>query len=80
MKNHGFTLIELIIAIIFSVVVIAFVAGIVSVGGIESNQTISYGINGLAETRCIDGMKFVVGQSGSVQQILGPNGGGIPCQ
>lgn len=80
MKQKGFTLIELMITIIFSIVVLTLVIGIASVGGIPSEQTISYGINGLAETRCIEGMKFVVGQSGSVQQILGPNGGGVACQ
>lgn len=46
----------------------------------EFASSFTIGLNGLTETRCINGMQFVVGQSGSVQQILGPNGGGIPCQ
>lgn len=80
MKQKGFTLIELMIALTFSSIIIWLVVMIVSAGGIPSDNTVSYGINGLTETRCIDGMKFIVGQSGSVQQILGPNGGGVSCQ
>jgi hypothetical protein len=61
---------------IIAIVVIIVILNVIFV----SNANISYGINGVTETRCINGMKFVVGQSGSVQQILGPNGGGVPCQ
>lgn len=75
MKQKSFAPIELMI-------VIAIVVMVLTVFGAlnGSYSDISYGINGVTETRCINGMKFVVGQSGSVQQILGPNGGGVPCQ
>lgn len=75
MKQRGLTLFELMIAVIFVIIIVAFV-----MTGIDSSNNYSYGINGITETRCINGMQFVVGQSGSVQQILGPNGGGVPCQ
>ena len=70
MKQKSFAPIKLMIAIAIVVMVLTVLGA----------SNISYGINGVTETRCINGMKFVVGQSGSVQQILGPNGGGVPCQ
>lgn len=77
MKQKGLTLIELMIAIAIMVIL-----GFILITGSqnEGGTSYSYGVNGVTETRCIDGMKFVVGKSGSVQQILGPNGGGVPCQ
>lgn len=77
MNQRGFTLIELMIVLAIVGIVYAIVSTGVSMG---SASDMSYGINGLTEVRCIDGLKFVVGQSGSVQQMLGPNGGGIQCQ
>lgn len=78
MKQKGLTLIELMIVIAIIGIVVAVAAPVIF--GDSSTRSHSYGINGLAEIRCIEGMKFVVGRSGSVQQMLGPNGGGIPCQ
>lgn len=43
----------------------------------ESN--ITFGINGMTETRCINGFKFIVGERGHVQQMLNENGGGVKC-
>lgn len=65
---------------IISMTFIALVGLIV--GSLVFGDSVSYslGINGMTETRCINGMQFVVGQSGSVQQILGANGGGVSCQ
>jgi hypothetical protein len=81
-KQNGFTLIEWFIAAITVGVVAAFVVlGASSRHGFDGfDAEYSYGLNGLTETRCINGLKFVVSQSGSVQQILGPNGGGVTCQ
>lgn len=31
------------------------------------------------ETRCIENMKFVVNVWGQPQQVIGLNGGGVPC-
>lgn len=79
MKQKGLTLIELMIVIAIIVIVVAQAA--IFLFGDSSTRRHSYGINGLAEIRCIEGMKFVVGQRpGSVQQMLGPNGGGVACQ
>ena len=75
MKQNGVTFIELVI-----VLMIIVVFAVLVMQGTNTSTDYSYGVNGMTETRCIDGMKFVVGQSGSVQQILGPNGGGVACQ
>ena len=73
MKAKGFTLIELIIAMVFISVVAAIV---VSAFNIYSQpNAMSFGLNGLTETRCIRGYEFVVGANGSTQQVLNAQGG-----
>jgi len=75
-KSAGFTLIELMI-----VVVICAIIGTIVISAASGNRNnYTYGANGMTETRCINGLLFVVGQSGSVQQIVGESGGGISCK
>ena len=75
-KSSGFSLIEVMIAL--AIVTILGSVLIQALTGSSGNYT--YGANGMTETRCINGMLFVVGQSGSVQQIIGESGGGISCK
>jgi prepilin-type N-terminal cleavage/methylation domain-containing protein len=75
MKAKGFTLIELMICIAIAGILISIGASFL-MG--NSNST-SWGINGFTETRCINGYTFVVGQRGHLQQMIGTNGGGVPC-
>ena len=75
-KSSGFSLIEVMIAL--AIVTILGSVLILALTGSSGNYT--YGANGMTETRCINGMLFVVGQSGSVQQIIGESGGGISCK
>jgi prepilin-type N-terminal cleavage/methylation domain-containing protein len=76
MKQKGFTLIELLIGI-----VILAIIGLVAVGSSgDRNSKLSIGINGLTESRCIEGYKFVVGEHGQARQILDELGKGVKCQ
>lgn len=75
-KSSGFSLLEIMI-------VLAIVAGLGTIliqvlTWPADNYT--YGANGMTETRCINGLMFVVGQSGSVQQMISESGGGISCK
>ena len=78
MKQRGVTLIELMIGIAIGLIVISLIAG--TAGTLSGNSNISAGINGITESRCIEGYKFVVGQDGNVRQILDEFGKGVRCQ
>ncbi len=77
MKQRGFTLVELIIAVAIIMVVAQFV--MVGIGAMNGNNNVSFGINGMTEMRCIDGYKFTVDQDGRARQILDEFGKGARC-
>ena len=78
MKQRGFTLIELMIAIvIFGCFVMVIVGAGASMSG---SSNISIGINGMMETRCVEGYKFIVDQNGNTRQILDEFGKGARCE
>ena len=78
-KQKGFTSIELVT---FTVVVIFIFGTIIFQGvmAVKANNTVSYGINGLTEMRCIDGYKFIIGQQGQTRQVMDEFGKGVKCQ
>lgn len=79
MKSKGFTLIEVMVVIVIVCIVGAMAIPMLFGINTNSNSTMSYGINGITESRCIDGYKFIVGRHGFSQQVIGPNGGGVQC-
>ena len=78
MKQRGFTLIELMIVIAIIGILAAIVAPILFGSG-QNNNSISWGLNGMTESRCIEGYKFVVGERGQARQILDEFGKGVRC-
>lgn len=80
MKQRGFTLIEIMISIVILMIGIVLFAGArASLEGV-SNGNLSWGINGMTESRCIEGYKFVVGDRGQARQILDEFGKGVRCE
>jgi type II secretory pathway pseudopilin PulG len=77
MKQRGVTLIELIVFIMIAVIALSIIAGAAST--ISGGSNISYGLNGMTESRCIENYKFIVGQDGTARQILDEFGKGVRC-
>jgi hypothetical protein len=78
MKQRGFTLIETGVAIIFGLTIIMFIVGVAN--GVNGNSNISYGVNGMTESRCIEGYKFILDTKGNTRQILDEFGKGVRCE
>ena len=77
MKQRGFTLIEAVV-IVCIVMILAAVA-VPAFNGKISTDGITYGVNGVTESRCIEGYKFVIGSDGNARQILDEFGKGVRC-
>lgn len=77
-KQKGFTLIEMMIAVVMIGIIILIAAG--AMGSATGSSSISWGINGMTESRCIDGYKFIVSQDGNARQILDEFGKGARCE
>ena len=62
------------------IVMVMVVGSILMTGfaGMSGNSNISVGINGVTESRCIEGYKFIISQD-STRQILDEFGKGVRC-
>lgn len=78
MKQRGFTLLEFMVATIILLCFVTIIVG-VGVGASNGNSNISIGVNGVMETRCVEGYKFIVDQNGNTRQILDEFGKGARC-
>lgn len=79
MKQRGFTLIEIMISCVFVATIIMIVIPVI-VGTTQGNSNVTWGVNGMTESRCIEGYKFIVGQDGQARQILDEFGKGVRCE
>jgi len=77
MKQKGFTVIELMVVIVFILIIGLMVLGVAN--GSTQGNTVSWGLNGMTEMRCIDGYKFVVGERGQARQVMDEFGKGVKC-
>jgi competence protein ComGC len=77
MKQRGLTLIEVMVLIVIAAT--AILIGVRAISVQMGPQAYSYGANGLIEVRCMDNMKFIVGENGHVTQMLDNEGHGIKC-
>lgn len=78
MQQRGFTLIEMMIVIVIIGIVGLTVMNIVM--GVAVGSSVSWGFNGMMESRCVEGYKFVVDQNGHSRQILDEFGKGVRCE
>lgn len=78
LKQKGITLIELMIVIAILIIVSTIIMG--AIGASNGNSNISIGVNGLTESRCIEGYKFIIDQDGRTRQILDEFGKGVRCE
>lgn len=77
MKQKGFTLIELMTVVVIGLIILTMIVN--AFGFVSGNSSVSFGINGATESRCIENYKFVIGQDGNARQILDEFGKGVRC-
>lgn len=77
MKQRGFTLIEMMIGLVIVGIVITMVTSIIA--SLNNNSTVTWGVNGMTEMRCINGYMFVISHNGQARQVIDEFGKGAKC-
>jgi hypothetical protein len=70
--------VKIFIGVAIALLFASVVMGISGTAG--SSSTLSFGVNGLTEMRCINGFMFMVGQDGGARQVLDEFGKGARCK
>ena len=78
MKQRGVTLIEMMVMFVI-ITIIGLIAAPVIFGTSNNAGNVSWGVNGMTESRCIENYKFIVSQDGNARQILDEFGKGVRC-
>ena len=78
-KERGFTLIEMMVCIVI-IATLGLIAVPVLFGTVSPTGNVTWGVNGMTESRCIENYKFIVGQDGNARQILDEFGKGVRCE
>ena len=79
MLQRGVTLIEMMVVFVI-ITVIGLIAAPVIFGTSNNTSNVSWGVNGMTESRCIENYKFIVSQDGNARQILDEFGKGVKCE
>jgi hypothetical protein len=78
MKHRGFTLVELLIGVVFALIVGTLLLN--GASALSGGSTLSFGLNGVTEMRCINGLMFTIDQQGHARQVLDEFGKGARCK
>lgn len=81
-KSRGWTKFEVVIVLaITSIMALAVMTVVLPVvlGSKRHGTNKNAVVNGMIESRCVEGYKFAIGPKGATQQILDSAGHGIPC-
>jgi hypothetical protein len=79
MLQRGVTLIEMMVMFVI-ITVIGLIAAPIIFGTSNNTGNVSWGVNGMTESRCIENYKFIVSQDGNARQILDEFGKGVKCE
>lgn len=77
-KQYGrLTVVELFIITVIAIIFVSL--GTKFWAGVQGNSNITFSVNGVVESTCIEGYKFTIDQQGNARQILDEFGKGAKC-
>lgn len=78
--QRGFTLIELLIVVAVLGILGAILAPALGLVERQDSRSLSWGFNGVMESRCVGGYQHTIDHRGRATQTLGADGFGITCK